>query len=245
MSRAGGVGHHRWNDRARRGTGGRRLRLRCGGPRFARTALRCSLRGATSTTRPWVQGLKHVEVVAEYRSNPAALRCSAPQRRRNRHPPAPLREPTAQLATARRIARSWVQRCSWRRSVVGARPWAGERRSASAAPRSAGAGGCASPQGDASSAACSSTEHRQLAQRDAGRARASSALAPGHRAQGSRLWHAGKSTRSRDRRSEAQPLARPRPCALHRHAKGRCFTAVTINAAAIPLPRRPRSAPIA
>ena len=49
------------------------------------------------------------------------------------------------------------------------------------------AGGCASPQGEASSAACLSTEHRQLAQQDAARARASSALATGHRApQGSR-----------------------------------------------------------
>jgi len=43
-------------------------------------------------------------------------------------------------------------------------------------------GGCASPQGEASSAACLSTEHRQPAQQDAARARASSALAPGHRA---------------------------------------------------------------
>ena len=50
-----------------------------------------------------------------------------------------------------------------------------------------GLGGCASPQGEASSAACLSTEHRQPAQQDAARARASSALAPGHRApQGSR-----------------------------------------------------------
>ena len=45
-----------------------------------------------------------------------------------------------------------------------------------------GLGGCASPQGEASSAACLSTEHRQPAQQDAARARASSALAPGHRA---------------------------------------------------------------
>ena len=50
-----------------------------------------------------------------------------------------------------------------------------------------GLGGCASPQGEASSAACLSTEHRQPAQQDAARARASSALAPEHRApQGSR-----------------------------------------------------------
>jgi hypothetical protein len=50
-----------------------------------------------------------------------------------------------------------------------------------------GLGGCASPQGEASSAACLSTEHRQPAQQDAARARASSSLAPGHRApQGSR-----------------------------------------------------------
>ena len=41
-----------------------------------------------------------------------------------------------------------------------------------------GLGGCASPQGEASSAACLSTEHRQPAQQDAARARASSALAP-------------------------------------------------------------------
>jgi hypothetical protein len=50
-----------------------------------------------------------------------------------------------------------------------------------------GLGGCASPQGEASSEACLSTEHRQPAQQDAARARASSALAPEHRApQGSR-----------------------------------------------------------
>jgi len=50
-----------------------------------------------------------------------------------------------------------------------------------------GLGGCASPQGEASSAACLSTEHRQPAQQDAARARASSALASVHRApQGSR-----------------------------------------------------------
>jgi len=59
----------------------------------------------------------------------------------------------------------------------------GRRRASGEAPlRRRGAqghGGCASPQGDASSAACPSSEHRQLAQRDAGRARASSALAPG------------------------------------------------------------------
>jgi len=52
-----------------------------------------------------------------------------------------------------------------------------------------GLGGCASPQGEASSAACLSTEHRQPAQQDAARARASSALAPGHRApEGSRRF---------------------------------------------------------
>ena len=45
-----------------------------------------------------------------------------------------------------------------------------------------GLGGCASPQGEGSSVACLSTEHRQPAQQDAARARASSALAPEHRA---------------------------------------------------------------
>ncbi len=42
---------------ARRGAGGRRAPLHCGGRRVAATALRCSLRGATSTTRPheWVK----------------------------------------------------------------------------------------------------------------------------------------------------------------------------------------------
>src|SRR4029079_14479135 len=88
----------------RRGAGGRRVPLRCGGARVARAALRCSLRGAPATTRARVRALRHVAVVAEYRSNPAALRCSAPQRRSTRRPPAPLREPPAQLATARRVA---------------------------------------------------------------------------------------------------------------------------------------------
>ena len=74
------------SDRARRGTGGRRAPLHCGGRRFAATPLRCSLRGATSQTRPGYRP-QTCEVVAEYRSFPAPLRCSAPQRRCARRPP--------------------------------------------------------------------------------------------------------------------------------------------------------------
>jgi len=96
--------------------------LRCGGRRFTSTALRWAgrrparsgrqqragavahrpppqLRRAPATTRSRVRALRHVAVVAGYRSDPAALRCSAPQRRSTRRPPAPLREPTVQLAT--------------------------------------------------------------------------------------------------------------------------------------------------
>ena len=207
--------------------------LRCGGRRSAPTSLRCSLRGAPATTRARVRALRHVAVVAEFRSDPAALRCSAPQRRSTRRPPAPLREPAVQLATALRAATS--------DSVALVFEWPGAalqgrgRASGEAPLRRRGAqgpGGCASPQGDASSAACSSTEHRQLAQRDAGHAKASSALAPEHRCtepgrktvpadclspgEGQsackRFWHARQSARSADCRSEAQPLARPRPC---------------------------------
>ena len=133
-------------DRARRGTGGRRVLLRCGGRPCGPAPLRWAgrrparsgrqqragavayrpppqLRGATSTTRPWVQGLRHVEVVAEYRSNPAALRCSAPQRRSTRRPPAPLRE------TPWTICKSHRRFC--------AKAWAGGWRRTSAAPSSA------------------------------------------------------------------------------------------------------------
>ena len=175
-------------DRARRGAGGRRVQLRCGGRRFAPAALRCSLRGAAAMHSAPAPG-RGRPINASRRSGaarrtaPAALRCSAPQRRSTRRPPAPLREPTVQSATALRVAtcaargaRLRAARC-WRQGRGRASGEAPLRRRGAQGP-----GGCASPQGDASSAACPSTEHRQLAQRDAGRARASSALAPGHRA---------------------------------------------------------------
>ena len=111
-----------FDDRARRGTGGRRLRLRCGGPRVARTALRGSLRGAAAMPSAPAPG-RGRPIKASRRSGatrrtaPAALRCSAPQRRRKRHPPAPLREPAAQLATVRRVALSRLVALALRRAA--------------------------------------------------------------------------------------------------------------------------------
>ena len=68
-----------------------------------------------------------------------------------------------------------------------AKPWAVGRLRASAAPRSGGLRGLRIAVRRCVERSCPSTEHRQLAQRDAARARASSALARGDRApQGSR-----------------------------------------------------------
>jgi hypothetical protein len=103
------------------------------------------------------------------------LRCSAPQRRCACRPPAPLREPQWTL--------EWVHRWFF------AKPWAGGRQCASAAPRSAGARGLRIAARRGVERSLSEHEHRQPAQQDAARARASSALAIGHRApQGSRRF---------------------------------------------------------
>jgi len=97
--------------RARRGAGGRRLPLRCGGRPFGPTPLRCSPRGAAAMhSAPAPERGRPINASrrsgAARRTAPAALRCSAPQRRRTRRPPAPSREPAVQLATARRVASS-------------------------------------------------------------------------------------------------------------------------------------------
>ena len=78
-------------------------------PRFAPAPLRCSLRGAAAMHSAPAPG-RGRPINASRRSGatrrtaPAALRCSAPQRRSTRRPPAPLREPTVQLATGPRVA---------------------------------------------------------------------------------------------------------------------------------------------
>ena len=108
--------------------------------------LRCSLRGATSTTRPWVQGLRHVEVVAGYRSNPAALRSSAPQRRSAARPPTALPAPPSDSRSSA-TSRLAAARCVVASCAVGSRRGAGgwrlrrlcgaEQRSAAGAVRRA------------------------------------------------------------------------------------------------------------
>ena len=187
-------------DRARRATGGRWSSLRCGGRPFRPTALRCSLRRATSTTRPWVRGLRHVEVVAEYRSNPASLRCSAPQRRAAQHPPATLlgRAVALQEVLFGALDRSGsnvspMSRCGSqsRGRVHGCAPL--RRRGAQ------GTGGCRAA--GAVERSCPSSVGREADKR------ASSSLAPGHRApQSSR--RAAPTAAAKRRRAPARGFAR-------------------------------------
>ena len=127
------------------------------------------------------------------------------------HPP-----PTRTSARTDSAARdSASQRaCSWRssssRSVLPARPWAGERRSASAAPRSAGARGLR-----IASRRCverSLSEHRAQAARAARCRPCKGEFCARPRAPST----AGESAQCADRRGGAQPLARPRPCSLAR-----------------------------
>jgi hypothetical protein len=169
----GGVGLHD-DIGARRVEGGRWSALRCGGRPFGPTALRCSLRRATSTTRSRVRALRHVEVVAAYRSNPAPLRCTAPQRRAAHHPPATLRgrqgAPTEIRPEAPKCFElSWSRTAAPRKAVGG---WPGARLVRRRGAQ--GTGGCRAER--AVERSCLSTVACAAGKR------ASSSLAPGHRA---------------------------------------------------------------
>ena len=140
---------------------------------------------------------------------PTPLRCAA-RRRRGAAPAAHPHLCENRLCSSRRRVGS---RSSSTRSVVPARPWAGERRSASAAPRSAGDRGLR-------------IAPRRCVERSLSEHRAQAACAAGCRpcegefcARPRDTSTAGESARSADRRSEAQPLARPRPCKLRRQRR--------------------------
>ena len=198
----------------RRVAGGWRASLHCGGWPCRPTALRCSVPAGSRRTRPRMAGTRRrvpmlgAQTIVARRlalrrvATRRPLRCSAPQRRCAHHPAATLRKqqrgsettpfwwwrgerasgaglPTPPQTNTAPLAEQHPASRQSRGRVAGAAPlW---RRAAQVTA------GCDSPLGEASSGACSSTEHRQRAQRDAGHARASSARARRHRAaQGSR-----------------------------------------------------------
>ena len=170
----------------------------------------CAARSAGRTRQlgPGYRALRHVEDQSRSTA-PTPLRCAA----RRRRGAAPAAHPHL-CVKRRRDSRQRVesqQACSWcsssSRSVLPARPRAGERRSASAASRSAGARGLR-----IATRRCverSLFEHRAQAARasemPAVRGR-SAALAPGHRApEGSR--RAAPTAAAKRSRSPAHGLA--------------------------------------
>ena len=177
--RRSGDGVRRGAARAEARAGGR---LRFAAAVAAKRRLPCAARPAVASQNS-LRSLRSLrsnsrdESDDEARASARRPRVCAARRRSRRcacRPPAPLREPAVDFSWGAHRGSSQS-----RGRVAGRAPL--RRRGAQ------GLGGCASPQGEASSAACLSTEHRQPAQQDAARARASSALAPGHRApQGSR-----------------------------------------------------------
>ena len=210
-------------DRAGKAVGGRAAALRCGGRRCAPTALRCSRRGATSTTRPWVQGLRHVEVVAEYRSNPAALRSSAPQRRSAARPPTALQQHRAARRGAPRARSLRLDALSRAAPSVPAEVRVGGGCGASAAPSSAAQRG------------------ESGAQRRTGEKRLWAGPVQGPEPNASQpprgASSAGQPARSGGRRSEAAPAARPHLCDARssaRRARKADPTSITRGGPAMP-----------
>ncbi len=159
-------------------------------PRLRRGALRCSPPRAARRTRPRMAsiGLRPLLMLGAQTdgARPIALSDGQPV-------PAALLGAAYGAPTAPACG-SWHHRsCSKDEFILRARPVSAQSRGRAAgrAPlRRRGAqgfGGCGSPQGDPSSAACLSSEHRHAPQARDGHARASSALAPEDRApQGSR-----------------------------------------------------------
>ena len=208
--------------RVRSAAGGQRAPLHCDGRRCATTALRCSVPAGSRRTRPRMAGTRRrvpmlgAQTVVARRlalwrvATRVHLRCSAPQRRCARRPPAAPRKRQPGGETTPFFG-CWGEEGRGRALLAGVTPLPNsprgksarfsERHPASRQSRGRVVGsaplrrraaqvtaGCASPPGEAPSGACSSTEHRQPAQRDAGHARASSARARRHRAAQGRAW---------------------------------------------------------
>ena len=183
------------HDGERRVAGGRLSALRCGGRPLGPTALRCSLReGGCDASAPALNGPLHRDFspacCKRGRLPLAALRCSAPQRRAAHRPPATLREAQGESIDVPGELHRFEpnpSRTAAARKAVGGRPGARlvRRRGAQ------GPGGCRAE--GAVERSCLSTVGRaadvakrgfaQFAQRsDAKTKKASSSLAPGHRA---------------------------------------------------------------